>query len=328
QFFLIETVLNNRLFLTPDHFIGVYGYDGKFIPARLIKSHDLVYVRNTTTNTIELVGIKNISIETKQGIYSPTLSGTIIVNNLVASCYGAPPGNSHEERHQVYASLRWLYRFKKDFLLLNEPFQSQTTGTPFIVTLTRNYHHMIKRVTDLTLALKTFILIEIITNISDYFQIIAGKKRDLRHNPCVVYLLSSSIADILELYSGLLIRCLNGFGADPTRHSERVCSEVLPSLLRVLTVTICILPISLSKLYQTLTMSMTTKSPLRLAIEGFTFQSAAIVSYINNSVIFFIYTLSGKIFRQELLRILRRQSSLKSSMQQTTRTIMRIQDIQ
>ncbi|CAF1234298.1 unnamed protein product [Didymodactylos carnosus] len=114
----------------------------------------------------------------------------------------------------------------------------------------------------------------------------------------------------------------------PPKIRQRDLQIISMLLVQVLTVTICILPISLSKLYQTLTMSMTTKSPLRLAIEGFIFQSAAIVSYINNSVIFFIYTLSGKIFRQELLRILRRQSSLKSSMQQTTRTIMRIQDIQ
>ncbi|CAF0852855.1 unnamed protein product [Didymodactylos carnosus] len=98
--------------------------------------------------------------------------------------------------------------------------------------------------------------------------------------------------------------------------------------LQVLTNTIRVLPISIYKLYQTLTMSMTTKSPLRLAIEGFIFQLTVLVSYINGSIIFLIYTLSGKIFRKELLRMFQRQSALTSSMQQTTRTTMRIQGIQ
>ncbi|CAF4435957.1 unnamed protein product [Didymodactylos carnosus] len=96
-------------------------------------------------------------------------------------------------------------------------------------------------------------------------------------------------------------------------------------LVQVLTITICVLPISIYKLYQTLTMSMTTKSPLRLAIEGLIFQFTVLVSYINGSIIFLTYTLSGKIFRQELLRMLQRQSALTSTMLQTT---MRIQGIQ
>ncbi|CAF0792545.1 unnamed protein product [Didymodactylos carnosus] len=162
-------------------------------------------------------------------------------------------------------------------------------------------------------------------------------KRGLRHNPCVAYFLSSSIADVFELYSGLLVRCLNGFGVDPTLLHPVACkirffivavADVAHLWFLVLTVTICILPISLSKLYQTLTISITTKSPMRLAIEGFIFQFTIIVSYTNNSIVFFIYTLSGKIFRQELLRVLERQSIITPSMQKTTTTRMRIQHIQ
>ncbi|CAF1689445.1 unnamed protein product [Adineta ricciae] len=58
----------------------------------------------------------------------------------------------------------------------------------------------------------------------------------------------------------------------------------------------------LYKFYASLTVYL-DKSNERKEIEHFLAQICILITYINNSMTFFAYTLSGKIFRQELFKL-------------------------
>ncbi|CAF1406682.1 unnamed protein product [Adineta ricciae] len=62
-------------------------------------------------------------------------------------------------------------------------------------------------------------------------------------------------------------------------------------------------PMGVYKLYSSLTV-YTDKSVERKEIENFLAQIFILMTYFNNSVMFFVYTLTGRIFRQELLKLI------------------------
>jgi len=61
-------------------------------------------------------------------------------------------------------------------------------------------------------------------------------------------------------------------------------------------------PIVVMKLYLSITVFI-TKSNDQANIEYIAYQVSISVSYINSSGMFFIYTLRGKLFRDELIRL-------------------------
>jgi hypothetical protein len=71
---------------------------------------------------------------------------------------------------------------------------------------------------------------------------------------------------------------------------------------QVLVIIIATLPFSIIQLYSALTSSF-TKSTLRIAQENLASQIIAIVTYFAHTSNFYLYTLSGTIFRKEVLKI-------------------------
>jgi hypothetical protein len=71
---------------------------------------------------------------------------------------------------------------------------------------------------------------------------------------------------------------------------------------QVLVIIISTLPLSIIQLYLALTSSF-TKSTLRIAQENLASQITTIVTFFAHTSSFYLYTLSGTIFRKEVLKI-------------------------
>ena len=74
---------------------------------------------------------------------------------------------------------------------------------------------------------------------------------------------------------------------------------------QVALVLLCMFPIAAMKLYLSVSIH-TKKSTDQTNIDNFTYQFTAILTYVDASALFFIYTLYGKIFRLELFRACQR----------------------
>ncbi|CAF1229143.1 unnamed protein product [Adineta ricciae] len=74
-------------------------------------------------------------------------------------------------------------------------------------------------------------------------------------------------------------------------------------LIQIIIFFICVTPSGISKGYTTFTFNR-VKTSLDVTIENFYFQISALILYINCCCAFYIYTLTGTIFRQELQRLL------------------------
>lgn len=123
MFYSIETETGHRISLTGNHFLAV-NHDNQYLPANQIKSHDLVYINNQ--GRLETVRVRNVSEEFKLGYFTPmTNEGTLIVNDLAASCYSTVI--SHQLAHYTLAPLRWWYRMAKYFAV-EQPFAYEPNG--------------------------------------------------------------------------------------------------------------------------------------------------------------------------------------------------------
>lgn len=76
-------------------------------------------------------------------------------------------------------------------------------------------------------------------------------------------------------------------------------------LLQVITTIICSLPLAVSQLLTTMTLTL-TKTVLRLTIENFFQQMGRHLAFLNCSISFYLYTLSGSQFRLEIRQTLNR----------------------
>jgi len=101
----LTTVSGQQLSLTSSHLLptDIHGY----VMAKNIRVGMKIYVINDngllTTETISHV----IDV-VKQGYIAPlTQEGTLIVNNVAASCYATI--NSHHVAHAILAPMRWWY---------------------------------------------------------------------------------------------------------------------------------------------------------------------------------------------------------------------------
>ncbi|UJR34961.1 hypothetical protein I4U23_027739 [Adineta vaga] len=75
-------------------------------------------------------------------------------------------------------------------------------------------------------------------------------------------------------------------------------------LVQVIVFVISAFPISIYKLYSIATI-YDTKSVIQKSIENTIFNLSVISLFLNNTITFYIYTLSGTIFRKELIKLLR-----------------------
>ncbi|CAF1202727.1 unnamed protein product [Rotaria sordida] len=75
-------------------------------------------------------------------------------------------------------------------------------------------------------------------------------------------------------------------------------------LLQVILLTVLSLPQAIHQFYLTFSISI-IKSPLRYAIENLIINFDFSLTYVGNSIPFYIYTLTGALFRQTLIRLFR-----------------------
>ncbi|CAF1331658.1 unnamed protein product [Rotaria sordida] len=73
---------------------------------------------------------------------------------------------------------------------------------------------------------------------------------------------------------------------------------------QVLVIVIATLPFSIYRLYASFTVSL-PKSTLRIAEENLAFKIANVFTYFAHSTSFYLYTLTGTVFRKELFKIIR-----------------------
>jgi hypothetical protein len=101
----VTTATGRQLSLTSSHLLptDTYGY----VMAKNIHIGMNIYVMNENGLLIS-ESISNVSDVVKQGYVAPlTEEGTLIVNNVAASCYATI--NSHYVAHNVLAPMRWWY---------------------------------------------------------------------------------------------------------------------------------------------------------------------------------------------------------------------------
>lgn len=108
----ITTENQNVIVLSRYHLIFVSKTQSVF--SKDVRAGQNVYIYNALTKELEMKVVTNISYVEKTGMYAPlTRSGTIIVNNVYASCYAMFP--SHRISHAVFYIWRQLYRLLRFF---------------------------------------------------------------------------------------------------------------------------------------------------------------------------------------------------------------------
>jgi hypothetical protein len=87
---------------------------------------------------------------------------------------------------------------------------------------------------------------------------------------------------------------------------RRTDNQLLRMLItQVLVITIATLPFTIYQLYASFTTSL-AKDTLRLALENLAGEAAGVLTYFAHSSSFYLYTLTGTVFRKELLKIIGR----------------------
>ncbi|CAF0850270.1 unnamed protein product [Adineta steineri] len=124
--------------------------------------------------------------------------------------------------------------------------------------------------------------------------------------------LYSFCPSILMLFFGLLTlknlhqhRLVIPVNFETNRQVRRTDTQLLRMLIaQVLVIFICTLPISIIQLYSSFTLNV-VKNTLRLAQENLAARIASELTYFAHSSTFYLYTLTGTIFRKELSKIIR-----------------------
>ncbi|CAF4022995.1 unnamed protein product, partial [Adineta steineri] len=133
-----------KLSVTCDHYVAVSdGSKTQYLMSNHVKSTEhFVYVHNDLNHQLELVQVTNVLRLYKTGLYSLTTNeGTLVVNNIVASCYSNV--TSITTAHNILGLFRVYYRVAKWFSV-EEPFKMRTNGIPKptgIIVLRTTQHH-------------------------------------------------------------------------------------------------------------------------------------------------------------------------------------------
>ena len=101
----------------------------EYIMAKNIQSGMNIFVMNEEGKQLISEQVANMSDVMKQGYMAPlTNEGTLIVNNIAASCYATI--NSHDVAHAVLSPMRWWYNL---FGTMNET--SDKTGVHWFANM-------------------------------------------------------------------------------------------------------------------------------------------------------------------------------------------------
>lgn len=130
SFIQLHTAKGFTLTLTPSHLVPVVNEIGKNnitgskeVFASKIKLNDTLLIRDKAENLVPDT-VKSINYVRRKGVFAPlTVTGTVVVDNVVASCYAVI--NSQKTAHWAFAPIRWYYRVKSVFV---DPAISSTTN--------------------------------------------------------------------------------------------------------------------------------------------------------------------------------------------------------
>jgi hypothetical protein len=87
------------------------------------------------------------------------------------------------------------------------------------------------------------------------------------------------------------------------RNVRRTDIQLLRMLVgQVLVIIIATFPFTIYQLYTSLTLNL-SKNTLRIALENLLGEIAGVLTYFAHSSSFYLYTLTGTVFRKELLKI-------------------------
>jgi intein/homing endonuclease len=101
----VTTNTGRQLSLTSSHLLPIDGHG--YVMAKNVHIGMNIYVMNDNGALVPEI-VSNVSDVIKQGYIAPlTEEGTLIVNNVAASCYATI--NSHYTAHVVLSPLRWWY---------------------------------------------------------------------------------------------------------------------------------------------------------------------------------------------------------------------------
>ena len=130
-FCVIETVdPRYQLSVTCDHYVAVIqGSQKRYLIADRIKPGEhSVYVRDNLQNQLRAVAVRNVAREFKTGLYGLTTNvGTLIINDIVASCYSN--FTTFRIAHNVLGLFRLYYKLAK-WVSIEEPFKIRSNGMP------------------------------------------------------------------------------------------------------------------------------------------------------------------------------------------------------
>ena len=133
-FYTIETQSGHRISLTKYHLIGIESPKETFhfkFAKDIVKEDSLYIYRN---NLIECSPVINITIEIKEGYYSPlTIDGSLLINDILTSCYAHI--EHHDQAQFIFFPLRIFYRLISFFNLKNEVFFRNSQGLHWIISL-------------------------------------------------------------------------------------------------------------------------------------------------------------------------------------------------
>ncbi|CAF2746124.1 unnamed protein product [Rotaria sp. Silwood2] len=134
QFYTFVTDSNHKISLTGLHLIPIISSNNKmnYIAARDVHLGDQLYV--LVNGHMKPTTIKNITIEIKKGYFAPlTLTGTLLVNDVLASCYASV--KNHQWAQMFMTPFRWYYRLAR-FISVNDPFDNnRTDGIHWVVQI-------------------------------------------------------------------------------------------------------------------------------------------------------------------------------------------------
>ena len=139
-FYTFTTETDHQISVTSDHLLFVG--NGTYIQARFVdsKRHSLYTVG--TNGRMQASRIRSIDVQLKQGYATPiTQHGTLIVNNVGASCYSSI--YHHDLGHMAMAPLRWYHQAKQMFGRVNKD-QANINGIHWYPKTLNNAMHMFR----------------------------------------------------------------------------------------------------------------------------------------------------------------------------------------
>jgi hypothetical protein len=123
-------------------------------------------------------------------------------------------------------------------------------------------------------------------------------------NDIILLLCNSGLPPLLMVLTSILtIRNVKNSNRANTTGRRRDTQLIKILFIQVFILVLFSIPVAIQKIYQCATLFM-VKSSLQVAIENLVNQIAIEISYISNSTIFYVYSLTSKKYRQEVFHLL------------------------